>query len=236
MYSQELLSRTTSVGTSAHSDIDSISRYVGEGGEISRLKPVSAKKLYFMVKPDWICGLLGTFGAVAGGAEMPLFALGVTQALVSYYSDWETTKAEVKKITLLFTGGAVIAFFVHFLAHFNFGIMGERLTLRVRERMFRGKQSRNFYEQYNKTLISMIWVHHGSHAEERDRVVRREGKRQRHAVGTARSGCHAAENDRCRPVNHPPPEHGNDSLLVDHRLHPQLEDNSRPLSHIPFDN
>ena len=54
-----------------------------------------------------------------------MFALGVTQALVSYYSDWETTKAEVKKITLLFTGGAVIAFFVHFLAHFNFGIMGE---------------------------------------------------------------------------------------------------------------
>ena len=120
MYSQELLSRTTSVGTSAHSDIDSISRYVGEGSEISRLKPVSAKKLYFMVKPDWICGLLGTFGAVAVGAEMPLFAL------VSYYSDWETTKAEVKKITLLFTGGAVIAFFIHFLAHFNFGIMGER--------------------------------------------------------------------------------------------------------------
>ncbi|XP_078438546.1 ABC transporter B family member 2-like isoform X2 [Wolffia australiana] len=136
-FSLELLLRTTSIGASVHSDKDSISRYIGEGGEMPRQKPVSLKKLYLMVRPDWICGLLGTLGALAGGAEMPLFALGVTQALVSYYSGWESTKEEVKKITLLFAGGALLALFVHFLAHFNFGIMGERLTLRVRERMFR---------------------------------------------------------------------------------------------------
>ncbi|CAA6669644.1 unnamed protein product [Spirodela intermedia] len=134
-YSQELL-RTTSLGASVHSDKDSIGRYVAEGGEPPKLKTVSVKMLYSMVKPDWVCGLLGTIGALAAGAEMPLFALGVTQALVSYYMGWETTRLEVRKIALLFCGGAIVAMFVHVLAHFNFGIMGERLTLRVRQRMF----------------------------------------------------------------------------------------------------
>lgn len=144
-YSQELL-RTASLGASVHSDKDSIGRYVAEGGEPPRVKTVSVKMLYSMVRPDWVCGLLGTIGALASGAEMPLFALGVTQALVSYYMGWETTKMEVRKIALLFCGGAIIALFVHVLAHFNFGIMGERLTLRVRQRMFGGNQDWTFDE------------------------------------------------------------------------------------------
>ena len=70
---------------------------------------------------------------------MPLFALGVTQALVSYYEVWDVTKTEVRKIALLFCGGAVVSIFNHGFAHTFFGIMGERLTLRVRQKMFSGK-------------------------------------------------------------------------------------------------
>jgi ATP-binding cassette subfamily B (MDR/TAP) protein 1 len=69
---------------------------------------------------------------------MPLFALGISHALVSYYMDWETTQREVKKIVFLFCGGAVITVTVHAIEHLFFGIMGERLTLRVREKMFTG--------------------------------------------------------------------------------------------------
>lgn len=91
-----------------------------------------------MVTPDWIYGVFGTICALIAGAEMPLFALGISQALVSYYMDWDTTKHEVKKISLLFCGAAVISMFVHGVTHYFFGIMGERLTLRVREKMFSG--------------------------------------------------------------------------------------------------
>lgn len=79
---------------------------------------------------------------------MPLFALGVSQALVSDYMGWETTKHEVKKISLLFCGAAVVTVIVHVIAHCSFGIMGERLTLRVRERMFAGNSTKIIVNAY----------------------------------------------------------------------------------------
>lgn len=91
-----------------------------------------------MVGPDWFYGVFGTFCAFIAGAQMPLFALGISHALVSYYMDWDTTCHEVKKIAFLFCGAAVVTVVVHAIEHLSFGIMGERLTLRVREMMFSG--------------------------------------------------------------------------------------------------
>ncbi|RRT63610.1 hypothetical protein B296_00042569 [Ensete ventricosum] len=130
------IGRPLSFGGSFRSDKESGSCYAPEANDVAKAKPVSLKKLYSMVRPDWIFGVLGTLGAFVAGAQMPLFALGVTQALVSYYMGWETTQREVKKIALLFCGGAVLTVFFHVIEHLNFGIMGERLTLRVRERMY----------------------------------------------------------------------------------------------------
>ncbi|KAJ0989938.1 hypothetical protein J5N97_008294 [Dioscorea zingiberensis] len=135
-YSRELSSRTGSFGASFHSDKDSVSKYIPETSEQLKIKHVSLKRLYSMVGPDWIFGVFGTLGAFVAGSQMPLFALGVTQALVSFYMDWETTQREVKKISLFFSGGAILAVIFYTIEHLNFGIMGERLTLRVRERMF----------------------------------------------------------------------------------------------------
>ncbi|TKW41019.1 hypothetical protein SEVIR_1G286100v4 [Setaria viridis] len=136
-YSRELSGRT-STGASFRSDKDSISRYgAGEAhDEAHKGKPVSMKKLYSMVRPDWFFGVSGTLSAFVAGSQMPLFALGVTQALVSYYMGWETTKQEVRKISVLFCCGAVLTVVFHVIEHLSFGIMGERLTLRVREKMF----------------------------------------------------------------------------------------------------
>ncbi|XP_077237647.1 ABC transporter B family member 2-like [Tasmannia lanceolata] len=132
-YSRELSRTTTSVGASFRSDKDS---FRPEGDDVVKQKSVSMRRLYAMIAPDWVLGVLGTIGAFVAGAQMPLFALGVTQALVSYYMDWDTTRKEVKKIALLFCGGAVLTVIFHIIEHFSFGIMGERLTLRVREMMF----------------------------------------------------------------------------------------------------
>lgn len=101
-----------------------------------KTKHVSARRLYSMVGPDWYYGVIGTLCAFIAGAQMPLFALGIAHALVSYYMDWETTCREVKKIAFLFCGAAVVTVIVHAIEHLCFGIMGERLTLRVREALF----------------------------------------------------------------------------------------------------
>lgn len=114
-------------------------RLGADGGENVKAQRVSSRRLYSMVGSDLVYGVVGTICAFIAGAQMPLFALGVSQALVAYYMDWETTRHEVKKISLLFCGAAVITVIVHAIEHLCFGIMGERLTLRVREKMFSGK-------------------------------------------------------------------------------------------------
>ncbi|KAL9665367.1 hypothetical protein QQ045_020786 [Rhodiola kirilowii] len=135
-YSREL-SRLTSFGTSFRSDKESGSRFDADGVEGSgKKRKVSMRRMYSMVGPDWMYGVVGVVGALIAGAQMPLFALGVSQALVSYYSDWDTTCREIKKIAILFCSGAVLTVIVHAIEHLCFGIMGERLTLRVREMMF----------------------------------------------------------------------------------------------------
>ncbi|KAH6829915.1 P-glycoprotein 2 [Perilla frutescens var. hirtella] len=137
-YSRELSRTTRSLGASFRSE-KSLSRFGGDGpggdGPETNVK-ISSRRLYSMIRPDWFYGISGTICAFIAGAQFPLFAVGVTQALVSYYMDWDTTCREVKKIAFLFTGGAVVTVIVHAITHLSFGIMGERLTLRVREKMF----------------------------------------------------------------------------------------------------
>ncbi|XP_074264683.1 ABC transporter B family member 2-like [Silene latifolia] len=131
-YSREL-SRSASVGASFRSDKVSVRE--DEAEPVKRTK-VTWGRLLSLLGPDWRYGVFGSICCFMAGAEMPLFALGVTQALVSFYTEWDVTKREVKKIALLFCGGSVAAIFTHGFAHSCFGIMGERLTLRVRQMMF----------------------------------------------------------------------------------------------------
>lgn len=136
-YSRELSHKRSSFGTiSFRSEKDSVSRAGADSIEPVKPRHVSSKRLYSMIGPDWTYGVVGTICAFIAGAQMPLFALGVSQALVSYYMDWDTTRHEVKKISILFCTGAVITVIVYAIEHLCFGIMGERLTFRVREKMF----------------------------------------------------------------------------------------------------
>ncbi|XWS62178.1 hypothetical protein CRYUN_Cryun07bG0188800 [Craigia yunnanensis] len=135
-YSRELSRTRTSFGASFRSEKDSVSRAGADAIDTGKPTHVSPGRLYSMIGPDWYYGVFGTIAALIAGAQMPLFALGVSQALVAYYMDWETTCREVKKIAILFSCAAVITVIVHAIEHLCFGIMGERLTLRVREVMF----------------------------------------------------------------------------------------------------
>eukprot|EP01018_Ginkgo_biloba_P034879 Gb_13909 [translate_table: standard] len=61
--------------------------------EGSPVEKVSLKRLFKMVALDWMYGLFGAARAIFTRDQMPLFALGVTQALVAFYSpDYGYTK------------------------------------------------------------------------------------------------------------------------------------------------
>ncbi|TKY70039.1 ABC transporter B family member 2 [Spatholobus suberectus] len=153
-YSRELSRTTTSLGGSFRSDKESIGRVCADETEnVSKTRHVAAARLYSMVGPDWFYGVIGTLCAFIAGAQMPLFALGISHALVSYYMDWDTTCREIKKIAFLFCGAAVITITVHAIEHLSFGIMGERLTLRVREMMFSAilKNEIGWFDDTNNT-------------------------------------------------------------------------------------
>ncbi|KAH0921227.1 hypothetical protein HID58_021245 [Brassica napus] len=97
----------------------------GNQPDTTRQGKVTLGRLYSMIRPDWKYGLFGLFGSLVAGSQMPLFALGISQALVSYYMDWETTQKEVKRISILFCCASVITVISHAIEHTTFGIMGE---------------------------------------------------------------------------------------------------------------
>ncbi|CAN7014536.1 unnamed protein product [Brassica rapa subsp. trilocularis] len=121
--------------TSSCLEKESVTREDGE--DQSKEAKVTMRRLYSMIRPDWLYGICGTLCAFIAGSLMPLFALGVSHSLVSYYEKgWDNTQKEVKKIAILFCFASAITLIVYSIEHLCFGIMGERLTRRVREKMF----------------------------------------------------------------------------------------------------
>ncbi|KAJ6342165.1 hypothetical protein OIU78_010154 [Salix suchowensis] len=119
-YSGGLSDTRTSCGASFCSEKDSLCHAGADTVEPIRPKPVSLKRVYAMLGPDWIYGVVGTISAFVAGALLPLFALGMAQSLVAYYMDWHTTCQEIRKISILFCCGAVISIFAYAIMHLCF--------------------------------------------------------------------------------------------------------------------
>jgi len=107
---------------------------------ISRVsKPYWKPSLMRLIKlnsPEWPYALLGSIGAMMAGWKTPLAALGMGDILVSFYSFRESyIKLQVRKICLLFTGAIPVTIIVFLMQNYFFEVMGERLTIRVREKM-----------------------------------------------------------------------------------------------------
>eukprot|EP00249_Psilotum_nudum_P005038 c18525_g1_i1 orf=571-4338(-) len=101
--------------------------------ERKALPKPSVKKLIGMNAPEWPYGILGAFGAIVAGASTPLVTLGVTQALVSFYSFVPGYMSmEVRKICLIFCAASALVLLSYLSEHFFFGVMGENATFRMR--------------------------------------------------------------------------------------------------------
>ncbi|KAL0351738.1 UNVERIFIED_CONTAM: ABC transporter B family member 13 [Sesamum calycinum] len=92
--------------------------------------------------PEWPCALLGSLGAILAGMEAPLFALAITHILTVFYShDDSRIKQEVRQMSFIFVGAAMVTILVYLLQHYFYTLMGERLIARVRLLMFKAMLS-----------------------------------------------------------------------------------------------
>ncbi|KAK8965280.1 ABC transporter B family member 14 [Platanthera guangdongensis] len=105
---------------------------------LTRSRPVrSIWKIIRLNKPEWSFGVIGSVGAILAGAEGPLFALGITHVLTAFYSHNKShIMSEIKMVSLIFIGAAIITVPVYVLQHYFYTLMGEKLTTRVRLHMF----------------------------------------------------------------------------------------------------
>ncbi|XP_040990136.1 putative multidrug resistance protein [Juglans microcarpa x Juglans regia] len=115
------------------SDDDSDQEYLKK----SSYAPPSQWRLLKMNTPEWGKAVFGCLGALGSGAVQPINAYCVG-LLVSYYFLPESEmKSKSRVLSLVFLGIGVFNFFTNILQHYNFAIMGEMLTKRVRENLLK---------------------------------------------------------------------------------------------------
>lgn len=88
-----------------------------------------------MNAPEWGRALLGILGAIGSGAVQPVNAYCVGRLISVYFETDSQMKRKTKTLELEFLGIGVFNFFTSILQHYNFAVMGERLTKRIREKI-----------------------------------------------------------------------------------------------------
>ncbi|PIA51511.1 hypothetical protein AQUCO_01100393v1 [Aquilegia coerulea] len=89
-----------------------------------------------MTAPEWRHTLLGCIGALLYGAIQPLHSFCQGGILSVFFLDSpEKIRTETRKYCFAFLALATFAVVSNVIQHYNFGIMGEYLTKRVRETM-----------------------------------------------------------------------------------------------------
>ncbi|XP_024042459.1 ABC transporter B family member 20 isoform X2 [Citrus sinensis] len=87
---------------------------------------------------EWLYAVLGSIGAAIFGSFNPLLAYVIGLIVTAYYKPEERhhLREEVNKWCLIIACMGVVTVVANFLQHFYFGIMGEKMTERVRRMMF----------------------------------------------------------------------------------------------------
>ncbi|KAI3797344.1 hypothetical protein L1987_32600 [Smallanthus sonchifolius] len=81
--------------------------------------------------------MAGSLGAIIAGMQAPLFALGITYILTSFYSGQNSKiKEDVERASLIFVAAGIVTIPIYMLQHYFYMLIGERLTTRVRLSMF----------------------------------------------------------------------------------------------------
>ena len=93
-------------------------------------------RLLMLNKPEWKQALMGSFSAIVVGGIQPTYAYAMGSMVSIYFlTDHEEMKDQTRIYSLFFVGLALVSFLINIAQHYNFGVMGEYLTKRIREQM-----------------------------------------------------------------------------------------------------
>lgn len=120
----------------SHSDDISINLNVAKN-TLNRDAP-SLWRLAELSFAEWLYAVLGSIGAAIFGSFNPLLAYVISLVVIAYYREKEHLPREVDKWCLIIVCMGIVTVVANFLQHFYFGIMGEKMTERVRRMMFSG--------------------------------------------------------------------------------------------------
>lgn len=87
---------------------------------------------------EWLYAVLGSTGAAIFGSFNPILAYVIALTVTTYYRTDEKhhMRQEIDRWCLIIAGMGIVTVIANFLQHFYFGIMGEKMTERVRRMMF----------------------------------------------------------------------------------------------------
>ncbi|RLM74707.1 putative multidrug resistance protein [Panicum miliaceum] len=102
----------------------------------ARGRKPSQLRLLKMNRPEWKQALLGCAGAVVFGAVLPLYSYSLGSLPEVYFlGDNDLIRSKTRLYSLVFFGIAIVCITANIVQHYNFAVMGERLTERVRAQM-----------------------------------------------------------------------------------------------------
>ncbi|PON42312.1 ABC transporter [Parasponia andersonii] len=107
-----------------------------EGSQNDSYSSPSQWRLLKMNAPEWKQAILGCLGAAGFGAIQPIHAYCLGTVISVYFlKDSSAIKSEIRIYCYTFLILTGSSFITNLLQHYNFALMGERLTKRVREKM-----------------------------------------------------------------------------------------------------
>ncbi|XP_058109812.1 ABC transporter B family member 6-like isoform X2 [Magnolia sinica] len=105
--------------------------------DLQHQKPPSFWRLVELSLAEWLYALLGSTGAAIFGSFNPVLAYILALIVEAYYRHTgDRLRDEVDKWCLIIACMGIVTVVANFLQHFYFGIMGEKMTERVRRMMF----------------------------------------------------------------------------------------------------
>ncbi|KAL6906136.1 hypothetical protein ACP4OV_003737 [Aristida adscensionis] len=104
--------------------------------EKPKLPVPSFKRLIMLNSPEWKQALMGSFSAALFGGIQPTYAYAMGNVTsILFLTDHEVIKDKARTYAFIFVALAMLSVFANIGQHYNFGVMGEYLTKRIREQL-----------------------------------------------------------------------------------------------------
>ncbi|XP_011027347.1 PREDICTED: ABC transporter B family member 20 [Populus euphratica] len=119
-----------------HSHSDDVPIEVKEARDVKHQKEPPFWRLAELSLAEWLYAVLGSIGAAIFGSFNPLLAYVISLIVTAYYRQQRHLRQDVDRWCLMIAIMGIVTVVANFLQHFYFGIMGEKMTERVRRMMF----------------------------------------------------------------------------------------------------